>query len=140
MVYECRNNHATFSAAYCPTCDAIARAKAAEAAIAELRETMTSQAELIDDQGKVMTVQMAEVERLRERVAALSHTNAVMAGSYGECQQALDAMREQVATLRAALENAEAERDDYRSVLDDIADGVADPEWTAREALGRNDE
>jgi len=41
--------------------------------------------------------------------------------------------------LRTALENAEAERDNYWGALDEIADGVADPEWTAREALGRNE-
>ena len=56
------------------------------------------------------------------------------------CNRARQAAEAECERLRAALENAEAERDDYWSVLDEIADGVADPEWTAREALGRNDE
>lgn len=58
MVYECRNNHATFSAAYCPTCDAIARADAAEATLASCN--------------RARQAAEAECERLREQVDALT--------------------------------------------------------------------
>ena len=45
----------------------------------------------------------AKVSDLNEQVASLSHTNAVMAGDYGECQQEVERLRKQVATLRTAL-------------------------------------
>ena len=41
----------------------------------------------------------AKVSDLNEQVASLSHTNAVMAGDYGECQQEVECLREQVAAL-----------------------------------------
>lgn len=56
-----------------------AREKAAEATIAQLREIMSSQSELIDDQGNAMTAiarerdaAQAEVERLRVARSLLS--------------------------------------------------------------------
>lgn len=77
MVYECRNNHATFSAAYCPTCDAIARADAAE----------------------------AEVERLRQKVAQAKVDGANEERSLHWMSENMElvALRKQVATLRTAL-------------------------------------
>ena len=75
MVYECRNNHATFSAAYCPTCDAIARAEAAEAAETSLRHewrdyTRAKVQEFADMQRELNSAR-AETERLRKQVATL---------------------------------------------------------------------
>lgn len=46
----------------------------------------------------------AKVSDLNERVASLSHTNAVMAGDYGECQQEVERLRQKVATLRHAFQ------------------------------------
>jgi len=161
MVYECRNNHATFSAAYCPTCDAIARAEAADATLASCnraRQAAEAECERLREQvaqakadganeerslhwmsesvevqrlrEQVATLEIdhekllamvvdlqddysnalkgayiaeAKVSDLNEQVASLSHTNAVMAGDYGECQQEVERLREQVATLRTAL-------------------------------------
>jgi len=68
MVYECRNNHATFSAAYCPTCDAIARAEAAERELGLMTAAYESQTLNMENASGVVAEYRAEVERLRDEL------------------------------------------------------------------------
>ncbi len=109
MVYECRNNHATFSAAYCPTCDAIARAEAAEATLASCN--------------RARQAAEAECERLREQVAQAKADGANEERSLHWMSESVEVqrLREQVATLEIDHEKLLAMvvdlQDDYSNAL-----------------------
>lgn len=75
----------------------------------------------------------------RKNLRDVEAARANIATELAKLQSQMSSLRQQNARLTDALEIVSAERDDYWSALDEIADGVADPEWTARESLGRNE-